>query len=195
MITTSIQSSDNWAQPHLLIRYSKDQDVTAICDVHREAFGREQGQEIVGLVGGLLADVTAQPILSLVAEVEGRIVGHVLFTAVRIQGESQHVLAQILAPVAVLPSHQSRGVGGALIREGLKQLSAASVGLVFVLGHPEYYPRFGFQAAGKYDLSAPYPIPVEHQDAWMVQELSPELLGTVRGTISCARTLDSPEHW
>jgi predicted N-acetyltransferase YhbS len=127
--------------------------------------------------------------------VEGRIAGHILFTTVRVPGVYQHVRAQILAPLAVLPSRQGRGVGGALIREGLGQLSAADVGLVFVLGHPAYYPRFGFQAAGRLGLTAPYPIPQEHHDAWMVQELVPDLLGVVRGEVSCARTLDSPEHW
>jgi predicted N-acetyltransferase YhbS len=177
------------------IRQSRDSDVAAIGDVHREAFDPEQGREIVDLMNGLLADETARPILSLVAEVEGRIVGHVLFSAVRIPGAYQHVRAQILAPLAVLPSFQGLGVGGALIREGLGQLSATGVGLVFVLGHPAYYPRFGFQAAGRLGLTAPYPIPREHQEAWMVQELKPGQLGVVRGEVSCARTLDSPEHW
>lgn len=180
----------------LKIRFSKDTDTAQIFDVHQEAFGEEQGQEIVELIRAILADDTAKPILSLVAEAEGEIVGHVLFTAIHIEGaEQQRVQAQILAPLAVLPSYQNKGIGGALIREGLRRLSDSGVGLVFVLGHIEYYPRLGFEPAARHGLIAPYPISAEHQDGWMVQELKPGLLGRVTGKISCSRTLDNPEHW
>jgi putative acetyltransferase len=66
---------------------------------------------------------------------------------------------------------------------------------VFVLGHPEYYPRFGFRPAGALGMDAPYPIPERHADAWMVQALRPGLLGQVRGTVRCADTLNDPRHW
>lgn len=177
------------------IRPSIDSDLAAICDVHRRAFGQEEGQEIVDLVCGLLADETAQPILSLVAETEQGVVGHVLFTRVTVEGADVQVQAGILAPLAVLPENQNSGVGGALTREGLRQLSSSGVGLVFVLGHPEYYPRFGFEPASGLGLMPPYPVPAEHQEAWMVQELRTGLLGRVQGRVSCARTLDSPEYW
>ena len=68
-------------------------------------------------------------------------------------------------------------------------------GLVFVLGHPGYYPRFGFEPAGRLGFKAPYPIPDEAAEAWMVQELSPGFIGRVSGTVRCCEVLDRPEHW
>ena len=177
------------------IRRTRDSDLAAICDVHREAFGQGQGQEIVDLVCGLLGDETAMPLLSLAAEIEERVVGHVLFTAVRVQGWEQRVVAQILAPLAVLPEHQSAGVGGGLVHEGLKQLAASGVELVFVLGHPDYYPKFGFKPARALGFEAPYRIPAENEGAWMVQELASGVVGRVQGRIQCAEVLDHPQHW
>lgn len=177
------------------IRRAKDPDLTSICAVHQVAFGREQGQEIADLVCGLLEDETAKPWLSLVAEVGEEVVGHVLFTAIKVQGAGHTTNAQILAPLAVLPSHQRTGIGGKLIREGLKRLAALGVELVFVLGHPGYYTKFGFRPAGVLGFEAPYPIPEEHQEAWMVQELAAGVIGRVRGKIQCAEVLDQPQHW
>ena len=177
------------------IRQAKDSDRAAIGAVHMSAFGEKEGQEVVGLVCGLLDDETAKPLLSLVAEMEGRIVGHVLFSSVRLQPKDQSVPAQILAPLAVAKDHQSEGVGGALIEEGLKQLAAAEVELIFVLGHPGYYPRFGFRPAGALGFEAPYPIPAAHEAAWIVQELKAGVIGSVRGKIRCATTLEQPQHW
>lgn len=147
------------------------------------------------LVAGLLGDATARPALSLVAEIDDTIVGHVLFTRARLLPDQDHLAAQILAPLAVVAELHGGGIGGALVREGLRQLAASKVDLVFVLGHPEYYPRFGFRPAGAFGLDAPYPIPERHADAWMVQALRPGLLGGVRGTVRCADTLNDPRHW
>ncbi len=175
------------------IRPAGETDLDVICHLHRKAFGEEEGPQIAELVHALLSDETAQPVYSLVAEANGEIAGHVLFTAVQVEGAP--VRAQILAPLAILPSHQKRGIGGALIRDGLRRLSEAGVGLVFVLGHPSYYPRFGFEAVGDRGLAAPYPIPPEHEEGWMVQALKPGLLGEVRGTVLCADSLDRAEYW
>jgi predicted N-acetyltransferase YhbS len=177
------------------IRCATDADRAEILGVHESAFGKEQGPEIVDLVSGLLGDKTAMPLLSLVAEIGGRVVGHVLFTTVRLESGRQSVSAQILAPLAVSREHQGQGIGGSLITEGLKQLAASGVELVFVLGHPEYYRKFGFRPAGVLGYKAPYPIPTAHEDAWMVQELKAGTLGRAQGTIQCAETLDQPRHW
>ena len=177
------------------IRISTDNDIPALCEVHRQAFGEVQGPEIVELVCALLEDTTAQPLLSLVAESGSGVAGHVLFTPVVINDAEVEVSAHILAPLAVLPGQQSRGIGGALIRDGLRRLSAQDVDLVFVLGYPDYYTRFGFKAAGRHGLTTPHPIPAAHQEGWMVQELKPGLLGRVRGQITCAGPLNHPQHW
>jgi putative acetyltransferase len=177
------------------IRFATDADRAAIFGVHENAFGAAQGSEIVELVSGLLDDKTAMPLFSLVAEIGERVVGHILFTSVRIQSSRYSVSALILAPLAVSKDHQGRGIGGLLIKEGLKELAASGVELVFVLGHPSYYRKFGFRPAGVLGYEAPYAIPIEHTDAWMVQELKAGILGSAQGRVQCAETLDHPRHW
>ena len=179
----------------LKIRRSTESDRIAITGIHTSAFGQEQGQEIVELVNGLLNDDTAKPLLSLVAETDGMTVGHILFTVARLQCEDQEISARILAPLAVSSPFQGEGIVGELIREGLKQLAESGVDLVFVLGHPGYYPKFGFHAAGVLGFEAPYPIPSEHADAWMVQELKVGVIGSIEGRVQCSGALNQPQHW
>lgn len=181
----------------LEIREATESDLKDVLVVETRAFGDEKGGEIAGLVEGLLADPSAAPLLSLLAidDNDNQAIGHILFTNVRIASYEDIVSAAILAPLAVIPEKQSRGVGGMLIKEGLNRLSATGVDLVFVLGHPSYYPRYGFRAAGVHGFEAPYPIPEEHADAWMVQELRPGVIGRVRGSVICADVLNQPEHW
>jgi len=163
--------------------------------VHPRAFGEEKGAEIAGLVHDLFGDPTATPLLSLVAVEGAELIGHILFTKATLTQTVEPVSAHILAPLAVVPEAQNKGVGGKLIQEGLRYLRESGVGLVFVLGHPDYYPRSGFTPAGVHGLNAPYPIPVEHAGAWMVQELCPGVVGRVRGTVQCSEALNRPEHW
>jgi len=178
------------------IRTSNETDKNDIEKIHIAAFGGgEKGQVIADLVKGLFDDETAMPLLSLVAVEGNRITGHVLFTKVTIAQSQKQVSAQILAPLAVLPDVQKTGIGTRLIKEGLKQLQHSGVELVFVLGHPEYYPRCGFAPAGKLGFNAPYPVPEEHAAAWMVQEINGKVIGEVTGTVKCSRVLDQPEHW
>jgi predicted N-acetyltransferase YhbS len=179
----------------ITIRLATPPDLPEILSVHRDAFGVEEGPEIAHLVADLLADSTAEPRLSLVAETAGRIVGHILFTAAHLQPGGQHIPAQILAPLAVAKEHQGQGVGGLLIHEGVDQLTASGIELVFVLGHPDYYPKFGFRPAGVLGYAAPYAIPIENANAWMVKELKAGIIGSVQGLIQCAATLDQPQHW
>lgn len=179
----------------MTIRTATDADRTEILKVHKIAFGPEDGPVIAALVNDLLDDATAQPLLSLVALGDGQITGHILFTRAELPGSEPPVSVQLLAPLAVVPGTQGQGIGQKLITAGLEKLAAGSVDLVFVLGHPGYYPRCGFQPAGVLGLDAPYPIPEKNAGAWMVQELKPGLLGKVTGTLQCARKLDEAEHW
>ncbi len=176
----------------MTIRQTTDQDLDAIVSIHEGAFG--QNDEAL-LTAKLLSDPSAAPRLSLMAVVDGRPAGHVLFTRVIVSGAEAGVAASILAPLAVVPEFQGRGLGGDLIRTGLRHLADGDTDLVFVLGHPGYYTRFGFRPAGAYGLVAPYPIPSQHADAWMVLELKEGTLGTVEGQVKCADALDKQEYW
>jgi putative acetyltransferase len=117
--------------------------------------------------------------LSLVAEADGQIVGHVLFSPARIETPRGPVAVTGMGPVAVLPGRQKQGIGSALIRAGLAQLREAGHRLVIVEGSPRYYPRFGFQDA------TPLGIPCEFNPppgCFMVQALVPGALAGVSGT-------------
>lgn len=180
---------------NLQIREATDSDADKIVEVLSAAFDGALGDELVELVSELLIDPGAQPSLSLVATLDHRIVGHILFTKVRVIGAKTPVVATILAPLSVHPSHQRRGIGGQLIEAGIGQLELAGVDLVFVLGHPAYYPRHGFSPAGSRGFDAPYPIPAENAAAWMVRELRPGAMSGVTGRVQCAHALNDPRHW
>lgn len=177
------------------IRSSRHADIDAIAKLHREAFGPQEGEVVAALAIDLLGDPTARPVLSLLAEENGELRGHVLFSSVSVVDGSLSVPGRILAPVGVSSKVQGMGIGSRLIRAGLEQLRAVGVRLVFVLGHPSYYPRFGFEPAGRLGLEAPYPVPDRVADAWMVLELEAGHLGHVKGTVQCAEVLNQPEHW
>ncbi|NJM13303.1 MAG: N-acetyltransferase [Synechococcaceae cyanobacterium SM1_2_3] len=170
-------------------------DFPAITHLAMSAFGPSEGPEIVRLISDLWVDVTVQPVLSLVATVDENIVGHIIFSNIRLTPPSQKVSAALLAPLAVHPDFQSQRIGSRLITEGLQQLSDSGVNLIFVLGHPGYYPRFGFSAAGSKGFEAPYPIPQRNAEAWMVRELQPGVIGNLGGRVICADALADPKYW
>ncbi len=165
-------------------------DLETVLGIERLAFGDD---DVADLVRDLADDPTARPLLSLLAWDGDLPVGHIMFTAARVRGAQDDAVVSILAPLAVVPDAQRRGIGGLLIESGVQRLAESGVGLVFVLGHPGYYPRHGFEPASRLGLAAPYPISPE--DAWMVRPLSPGAIGRVRGTVECAEALDKPEHW
>ena len=177
------------------IREAQDSDMAAVLELMRTAFGPGEGRTIAQLISELLADPSAAPSLSLVATIDNDLVGHILFTHAEVKGPDRTVAATILAPLAVNPAVQSKGIGSQLIKVGLEGMAKRRAELVFVLGHPGYYPRHGFQPAGALGYEAPYPIPDEHADAWMVQALRPGVIGTLSGTVSCAMALRDPQHW
>ncbi|KZL15352.1 hypothetical protein PsAD2_03608 [Pseudovibrio axinellae] len=176
----------------MVIRQSTSSDLDSVLDIEYQAFG---SNKVATLVSDLLHDASAAPSLSLLATIDGKCIGHIMFTAVELIGAEHKITASILAPLAILPDMQGRGVGGALVKEGLRLLKASGVDLVFVLGHPEYYPRFGFNPSGKQGLDAPFPIPEKNANAWMVQELNSGVLGTITGKVQCADSMNKEEYW
>lgn len=158
-----------------IIRAERPGEEVAVRAVNDAAFGREAEGALVDRLrerGKLL--------LSLVAEEEGAIVGHVAFTRVRPVAGGEGVAGAGLAPMAVLPGRQRAGVGSRLVRAGIEACRAAGIGYVVVLGHPEYYPRFGFVPAGLFGISCRWPVPDE---AFQVRELTSGALDAVRGTV------------
>lgn len=159
---------------NLVIREESPRDFHAIAEVHRRAFGQEAE---AALVDGLRAGGWSR--VSLVAEVEDRIVGHVLFSGITIRTETAAIEALSLAPLAVLPAWQRRGIGSRLIADGLRRCREAGHRAVLVLGHPDFYPRFGFSAERAEPLSSPF----GGGAAWMALELTPGALAGTTGRI------------
>ncbi|MDO8774198.1 MAG: N-acetyltransferase [Burkholderiaceae bacterium] len=121
----------------------------------------------------------ASPYISIVAEEDGAIVGHIMFTQVALTG---HPSLQImgLAPMAVAPEYQRRGIGSVLVHAGLEQCMHLGIGAVVVLGHPDYYPRFGFLPSARYGISCEYDVP---EEVFIALELQPNYLQDARGKI------------
>lgn len=144
-----------------------------IRSINEAAFG---GPDEADLVDKLRT--AGDVLISLVAELKKRIVGHVLFSRMWIETPSGLVSAVALAPMAVLPEHQHRGIGGRLIRYGLDLLRGRGEKIVIVVGHPDYYPRFGFSSEKARSLESPFPA-----EAFMAMELSPGALDGIRGRV------------
>jgi len=174
------------------IRETAEADLNDVLCVEREAF---KSSKEADLTRDLLVDPSAEPRLSLLAFVEGQPAGHILFTRGQLVNAEGKVSVSFLAPLAVVPRFQRQGVGGALIRKGLELLAQSGVDLVFVVGHPDYYPRHGFTQAFKLGFETSFPFPEKDADAWMVQALRPNVIGSVSGRVVCCDALNKPEFW
>jgi putative acetyltransferase len=159
------------------IREEIQRDRDAVFEVNRAAFEREDEARMVDA----LRDSGAA-IVSLVAVDGGRVAGHILFTSLPIETPDRTIRGAALAPVAVLPGRQREGIGSMLIRRGLEQCRARNVVAAAVLGHMNYYPRFGFSPALARNLLSPF-----SGDEFMAIELTPGVLGGASGRVRYAR--------
>jgi putative acetyltransferase len=175
----------------LIIREKTPADLQDILYVEQEAFRRDKEPK---LTKEMLSDKSAQPCLSLLAYVDNQPVGHILFTHGYLTNNPK-VQVSFLAPLAVVPKFQRQGIGGRLIKKGLESLAKSRIDLVFVVGHPQYYPRHGFTPASKLRFEPTYPIPKEVADAWMVQALRPSIIGFAFGKVICCDVMNKPEVW
>ena len=156
------------------LRPERAQDARAIRTIHERAFAPSLAE--ADLVDALRPTAAYAAGLCLVAIVDGAVVGHIAFSRARLDAGAE-VLA--LAPMGVLPEHQRTGIGSALVTDGLRRAAATAIPLVVVAGHPEYYPRFGFEPAAAAGVLAPFPIP---DGAWMIHRL-PAYREDARGTV------------
>ena len=157
------------------VRAETPEDANAVRRVNESAFGRPDEAALVDALR-----TVARPFVSLVAIEDGQVVGHIFFSPVSTEGSSPAPAAMGLAPMAVAPEWQRRGVGSLLVREGLDVCRAGGCEVVVVVGHPGYYPRFGFVPANRKELSCEYDVP---DDVFMVAELRPGALSGVRGMV------------
>ncbi len=175
------------------IRETVADDMNDIMQVEKQAFGSVKEAQ---LAAGLLNDKTAGPLVSLLAFYKNEAAGHILFTRVYIDGQQRQPLMHILAPLAVKPGYRKKGIGGMLIKEGLRLLQEKGSDLVFVLGHEEYYSKYGFLPhASRLGYPAPYPIPEEYSGCWMVQPVGRTGFEVGKGKIRCSDMLNREEYW
>ncbi|MEG4506976.1 N-acetyltransferase [Microcoleus sp. F6_B4] len=157
------------------IRTENPEDVEAVRNINIAAFGRENEANLVDRLRGIAST------FSFVAVQSDRIVGHIFFSPVVVEGKCSRNLSILgLAPVAVLPNYQRQGIGTLLVREGLKECGRSGFQAVVVLGHPDFYPRFGFIPASRKNLGCEYDVPDE---AFMVLELESGALQDCSGTV------------
>jgi putative acetyltransferase len=159
----------------LKIRPETPEDEVAIRHVNEDAFGQKEEGELIEKLRnrGVLT-------LSLVAVQDNEIVGHIVFSPVKVESESSRFEAIALAPMAVLPAYQRKGIGSQMVRAGLEECRRLGQEIVVVLGHPDYYPRFGFVPASTYAIECEYDVPSE---VFMTLELRPGALSGRSGTV------------
>jgi putative acetyltransferase len=160
----------------LTIRAERPEDIPGIQIVNERAFGRREEGDIVDRLRE-----SDSEFISLVADEKGVILGAILFTPAALESEGREIAGMLLGPLAVLPERQRQGIGSALTRRGLEILRERGCSFVVLVGHPEYYPRFGFERASACGLTCPWDgVPDE---AWMVCILDTGAMAGASGVV------------
>jgi putative acetyltransferase len=169
---------------NIIIRPECPNDYPKIRQSNIEAFDTEAEANLVDMLRN-----SGIPLISLVAEINNEVVGHILFSPVTLENNNPDVSIAGLAPMAVLPEYQKKGIGAMLIKEGLEHCKKTGYVAVVVLGHPEYYPRFGFTPSMRYGIQSEYDVPDE---VFMIKELNEGALDNRRGTIKYHELFKQP---
>ena len=163
----------NGSKKMIRVREEQSDDIPAIRKVNERAFGQPQEADLVDKLRRNCNDL-----LSQVAVAQDQVVGHILFSPAIIESENGTVQGMGLAPMAVLPEYQRQGVGAELIRTGITKLESKGCPFVVVLGHAEYYPRFGFEPASSQGIRSEWEVP---DDAFMILVLNESEMKGISG--------------
>ena len=156
-----------------MVREELPEDISAVRLVNVRAFGRTQEADIIDKLRQNCSDL-----LSLVAVRQNDVVGHILFSPTTVESEDRSTQGMGLAPMAVRPDCQRQGIGSELIRAGIEELKSNRCAFIVVLGHPQYYPRFGFERASRYGIRSEWQVPDE---AFMILMLDESEMRSVSG--------------
>lgn len=168
------------------IRQETTDDKTEVYELNSIAFGQENEARLVNLLRESEAFI---PELSLVATVDGKLVGHILFSKIIIVDKNHNEFESLaLAPMAVRPAFQQKGIGGQLIKSGLDKARELTYKSVIVLGHEHYYPKFGFVPADKWNIKSPYDVPAS---VFMGLELVTDGLKGVSGMVKYPKEFEA----
>ena len=165
--------AQNGFEMTVTIRNERPEDIAAIDSVNHKAFGQPQESQLVHALrknGGVL--------LSLVAALNHRVVGHILYTPVSVGRNGQKMIGSGLGPMAVLPEYQRQGIGSQLVATGNERLRQSGYPFIVVLGHAEYYPRFGFKPASEYFIRSEWEVP---DNAFMILVLDQLKMAGISG--------------
>lgn len=158
-----------------IIRAEQAQDKTSIEQINRAAFEDDEEAQLVNA----LRDSGCE-YLCRVTEMDDKVVSYILFTPVTLTGKQSNLKLFGLAPMAVLPEYQNQGMGSVLVKQDLDECRARGYDAIVVLGHPNYYPKFGFVPSDDYGIKSEYDVP---REVFMIQELVPGCLKGKSGVI------------
>lgn len=174
------------------IRIANNTDREEIHEIHLCAFDDKENEIVANLAIALLSETSSPKTITLVASTDDILVGYVAFSPLRLKANKQF-FGYILAPLAIKPEYQQKGIGSKLVKEGLKQLKQQDIAIVFVYGDPKYYGRFGFVT----DLAQRFIPPYTLQDpmGWQAIELNSQNRIASAGSLECVKALSNPELW
>jgi putative acetyltransferase len=170
-------NQDQRFNSRLIIRPEREKDYPKIREVNDLAFGQENEGILIKKLRQTEKFIRE---LSLVAELDDEVVGHILFYPVVIRSAPLKFQTLSLGPMAVSPEYQRQGIGSQMVKEGLETAKTLGYKSVIVVGHPEYYPRFGFKPASQWKIKVPFDVPDE---AFLALELVIDELKGKSGTV------------